>query len=117
MNEDGKSDDPVVPANLPNKAASAAAEAGEERGSAKGNTTSKTRPGHRAGPGAHSALDRVRQVARQDKEARFTTLLHHVDIDRLRMAYRAIRPKAAPGVDGVTWHSYGQDLEQHLADL
>lgn len=117
MNEDGKSDDPVVPANLPNKAAPAAAEAGEERGSAKGNTTSKTRPGHRAGPGAHSALDRVRQVARQDKEARFTTLLHHVDIDRLRMAYRAIRPKAAPGVDGVTWHSYGQDLEQHLADL
>jgi group II intron reverse transcriptase/maturase len=56
-------------------------------------------------------------VARQDKEARFTTLLHHVDIDRLRAAYRAIRPKAAPGVDGVTWQAYGQDLEQNLTDL
>ena len=101
----------------PNNAASAAAEAVEGRGSAKGNTAGKTRPGHRAGPDAPSALDRVRQVARQDKEARFTALLHHVDVDRLRAAYRAIRPKAAPGVDGVTWQAYGQDLDQNLVDL
>ena len=47
----------------------------------------------------------------QDKDARFTALLHHVDVDRLRAAYRALRPKAAPGVDGVTWETYGQDLE------
>ncbi len=45
-----------------------------------------------------------------DKEARFTTLLHHVDADRLRVAYWAIRPQAAPGVDGVTWVAYGQEL-------
>ena len=52
MHERGKSDGPVVPANLPNKAAGAVAEAGEERGSAKGNTASKTPPGRSAGPGA-----------------------------------------------------------------
>ena len=63
------------------------------------------------------ALDRVREVARKDKEARFTALLHHVDHDRLRSAYRAIRPQAAPGVDGVTWAAYGQDLEANLSDL
>jgi len=62
-------------------------------------------------------LDRVREVARKDKEARFTALLHHVDHDRLRSAYRAIRPQAAPGVDGVTWAAYGQDLEANLSDL
>ena len=101
----------------PNNAVRAVAEAVEGRGSAKGNTASKTRPGHSAGPGASSALDRVRQVARRDKEARFTALLHHVDVDRLREAYRAIRPKAAPGVDGVTWAAYGQDLEANLRDL
>ena len=89
----------------------------EERGSTKGNTDSKTRPGHRAGQDAPSALDRVRQVAVRDKEARFTALLHHVDVDRLRAAYRAINPKAAPGVDGVTWAAYGQDLEDNLQDL
>ncbi|HUK71135.1 MAG TPA: hypothetical protein VLW50_20615 [Streptosporangiaceae bacterium] len=115
MHERGKSDSPVVPANPPNKAA--AAEAGEERGLAKGNTASKTRPGHRAGHGASSALDRVRQAARRDKGVRFTALLHHVSLDRLRDAYWAIRPKAAPGVDGVTWGAYGQDLEENLLDL
>ncbi|MDA8270693.1 MAG: group II intron reverse transcriptase/maturase, partial [Actinomycetota bacterium] len=62
-------------------------------------------------------LDRVRQAARKDKDARFTALLHHVDLARLRAAYRAINPKAAAGVDGVTWAVYGQDLEANLQDL
>ena len=117
MYEGGKSDGPVVPANLPNKAAGAVAEVGEERGSAKGNTASKTPPGRSAGPGASSALERVREVARRDKDARFTALLHHVDLVRLRKAYWAIRPQAAPGVDRVTWADYGQDLEANLRDL
>jgi group II intron reverse transcriptase/maturase len=59
----------------------------------------------------------VRQAARKDKDARFTALLHHVDLARLRAAYRAINPKAAAGVDGVTWAVYGQDLEANLQDL
>jgi retron-type reverse transcriptase len=59
----------------------------------------------------------VREVARRDKDARFTALLHHVDVDRLRAAYWAIRPQAAPGVDGVTWTAWGQELEARLADL
>jgi RNA-directed DNA polymerase len=74
----------------------------EERGLPKGNTASKPRPGLRAGQGAPSALDRVRRIAEEDKDAKFTALLHHVDVDRLREAYFALRPKAAPGVDGVT---------------
>jgi RNA-directed DNA polymerase len=115
MNGHGQSDRPVVPANPPNKAT--AAEAGEERGRTKGNAASKPRPGRSAGPGVSHALDRVRQVAATDKEARFTALLHHVDLDRLRVAYWAINPKAAPGVDRVTWGAYGQDLESNLQDL
>jgi RNA-directed DNA polymerase len=117
MNERGKSDSPVVPAKPPNKAASAAAEVVEGRGLAKGNTARPTRPGHSAGVGVPTGLDRVREAARRDKDARFTALLHHVDLQRLRAAYRAIRPQAAPGVDGVTWTAYGQDLEANLRDL
>jgi RNA-directed DNA polymerase len=86
-------------------------------GLAKGNTSSATHPGRRAGTGVRNGLDRVREVARRDKEARFTALLHHVDLARLRTAYWAIRPTAAPGVDGVTWTAYGQDLEANLQDL
>src|SRR4249920_3062010 len=117
MDGDGKSDRPVVPANPPNNAAEAAAEAGEGRGLPKGNTASETRPGRGAGQGVSSDLDRVRQVARKDRDVRFTALLHHVTVDRLREAYRAIRPDAAAGVDGVTWRDYGLDLEANLRDL
>ena len=117
MNGCGQSDGPVVPAIPPDKAACAAAEAGEERGPAKGNTASTTHPGHSAGPGVSHALDRVRQVAVRDKEAQFTALLHHVSLDRLRDAFWAINPKAAPGVDRVTWVAYEQGLEANLQDL
>ena len=115
MHEHGKSDSPVVPAMPPNKAM--AAEAVEERGLAKGNTDGTTHPGRSAGHDAPSGLDRVREVARRDKEARFTALLHHVSLERLVMAYWALSPKASPGVDGVTWADYGQDLVANLRDL
>jgi RNA-directed DNA polymerase len=117
MHDRGKSDDPVVPAKPSNNAQGGVAEAVEERGSPKGNAASATRSGPSAGKSAPSGLDRVRRVARKDKDVRFTALLHHVDVDRLRAAYFALRPKAAPGVDGVTWHEYGQDLEENLRDL
>jgi RNA-directed DNA polymerase len=119
MNERGKSDGPVVPANLPNKAgpAGAGAEAGEERGPAKGNTDGETRPGRSAGTDVSNGLGRVREVARRDKDARFTALLHHVTVERLRWVYWDMNPKAAPGVDGVTWEDYGQNLGDNLRDL
>jgi hypothetical protein len=93
------------------------AEAGEERERARGNTGSETRPGRSAGLSVSGELGRVRQVAVRDKEARFTALLHHVDLPRLWAAYAAISPKAAPGVDQVTWAAYGQDLRGNLEDL
>ncbi len=117
MNGHGKSDGRIVLTNSPNNAASAAAEAEEGRRPAKGNTDSATRPGRSAGPGVPNGLERVREAARRDKGARFTALLHHVTLERLYAAYRAIRPQAAAGTDGVTWASYGQDLEANLSDL
>ncbi len=123
MNEGGKSDGLIGPANLPNNALLAGvpdggvAEVGEERRPAKGNTASKTHPGRSAGSDARSALVRVREVAERDREVRFTALLHHVDLKCLWAAYTAIKPDAAPGVDGVRWAEYGQDLRVNLEDL
>jgi hypothetical protein len=115
MHEYGKSDRPVVPVKPPNK--TAVAEVVEERGLAKGNAAGTARPGLRAGQDAISALGRVRRIAAKDKEARFTALLHHVSVGRLRKAYWALNPRAATGVDGVTWESYGRNLEENLRDL
>jgi group II intron reverse transcriptase/maturase len=44
-------------------------------------------------------------------------LLHHVTIDLLREAFLALKRRAAPGVDGVTWLDYEADLESRLQDL
>ena len=117
MHDQEKSDRLVLPVKPPNKPGLPGAEVVEGRGLPEGNTVSETRPGRSAGLGVSSDLDRVRQVARKDRDVRFTALLHHVTVDRLREAYGAIRPDAAAGVDGVTWADYGLDLEENLRDL
>src|SRR3954454_6439608 len=115
MNERGKSDSPVVPAKPPNNAV--AAEVVEERGLAKENTDSSTRPGRSAGPGVSSGLDRVREVARKDRNARFTALLHHVSYLRLSLAFDALKKDAAAGADGVTWREYDRSRQENLLAL
>ena len=49
---------------------------------------------------------------------RFMTLFHHVyRPETLRRASLGLHPKAAPGVDGVTWKQYGEELVTNLQDL
>ena len=64
-----------------------------------------------------NALDRVRHVARRDKEARFTALLHHVTYGSLLRAFLSLKKDAAAGTDGVTWREYEQGAEERLRDL
>ena len=93
------------------------AESVEGRRPAKGNTDRQNAPRTQSRTGAPSALARVRRVAARQKDAKFTALLHHVTIDRLRAAFLSIKRKAAAGVDGVTWEHYATDLESNLQDL
>ncbi len=118
MNGRGKSDSPTVPKKLSNKAEGPAAETVEGNGLAKGNPAECNAPRTQSRDGAPSALERIRQAARRDRKQRFTALLHHVyDVERLRKAYREIRPDAAPGIDGETWRHYGENLDGNLQDL
>ena len=117
MHGEGKSDRPIVPAKLSNKAGQSAAETVEGRGLTKGNTSQQNASRTQRRTSAPSALERVREVAKKDRKAKFTALLHHVTIDRLRDAYLALSRKAAAGVDGVTWQQYGVGLEDNLRDL
>jgi group II intron reverse transcriptase/maturase len=66
---------------------------------------------------ASTKLAHVREVARRDKQARFTALLHHVTIPRLLESFYALKRGAAPGVDGVTWNQYEAELHDRVADL
>lgn len=76
-------------------------------------STQPTQSGERVSQGLHG----VRQRAKENKQERFTALLHHVTPQLLEESYYAIKRKAAPGVDGVTWPEYGIGLAERLHDL
>ncbi len=100
-----------------NKAASAAAEWVEQRAGTKGNTGQPRTQRTQRRESVSQGLDRVRHAARQRKKEKFTALLHHVTVDLLRDAFLALKRRAAPGVDGVTWQDYEADLEGNLQNL
>ena len=117
-NAHGKSDRPIVPEKSPNKAPRGAAEGMEGRGLAKGNSREQNALRTQGRESVHRALARVRKAARKDRKQRFSALLHHVyNVDGLREAYYAVKRDAAPGIDGETWRSYGENLEGNLRDL
>jgi RNA-directed DNA polymerase len=91
----------------------------EGRGRAKGNARQQNTPRTQSRvKGVPGALERIREAARRDKGTRFTALLHHVcDVQALREAYFRLKRDAAPGVDGLTWQQYGEDLEGNLQEL
>jgi RNA-directed DNA polymerase len=66
---------------------------------------------------ASIGLVAVRRAARQSKSVRFTALLHHITADLLKQSYLALVRDAAPGIDGVTWQAYGENLDDKLKDL
>jgi len=116
MHGSGESYSGVVPTKQPNKSEPSAAEVVEGRPLTKENTRQPNpcrTPSRESGP---SGLERVREAAKDGKR-KFTALLHHVSIDLLRESYYRLKKQAAPGVDGVTWQEYGQDLEARLSDL
>ena len=75
--------------------------------------TQPTQSGERVSQGLHG----VRQKAKENKQERFTALLHHVTPKLLEESYFALKRKAAPGVDGVTRQEYGTGLAERLSDL
>ena len=117
MHADENSDGVIVPEKRPNKEGSPSAEAVEGRTPPKGNggETAAARTLRR--DTASNGLIAVRRAARQSKSVRFTALLHHITIDLLKRSYLSLERDSAPGIDGVTWQTYGENLEEKLEDL
>jgi RNA-directed DNA polymerase len=117
MHDPEKSDSGRVAAKPTNKAGRPAAEPVEPRPGTKGNADQQSTHRTQSRVRVTQALDRVREAARQRKKGQFTALLHHINADTLRTAFYALKRKAAPGVDGITWHDYEADLEPRIEDL
>lgn len=94
------------------------AEAVEGRDLANGNPEPQNARRTQGRESVSKAWQRVRAAARRDKGARFTSLFHLVyDVQTLRWSFQDLKRNAAPGVDGVTWKQYDENLEGNLADL
>jgi len=120
MHSSGESDGAVVPMKPSNKATGQAPEAAERvegRASTKENVQQARAVPAQHGAAASQGLKGVRKVAKERKQERFTTLLHHLTVNLLRDSYYALKREAAPGVDGVRWAEYEDGLEPRLKDL
>ena len=103
--------------NLSNHDGRSPAEKGEGRPLIKENTRLPNTPPTQSGARVSQGLAGVRKAAKEHPEMKFTALLHHLTVDLLRESFYALKRKAAPGVDGVTWQEYETGLEGRLIDL
>src|SRR5450756_620156 len=117
MHGRGKSDSAIVAAKPTNKAERSAAEPVEPRAEAEGNASQPNTCRAQDRISVPQALERIRKVARERKEEKFTTLFHHLSIDLLHEVFFELKEDAAPGVDGLTWTDYEADLGRKLEDL
>ena len=62
-------------------------------------------------------LHRIAEQAVQYPQMAFTAIIHHIDVNFLREAYRRTRKDAVPGSDGVTAAEYAKNLEENLRNL
>src|SRR5437016_5073922 len=112
-----ESDSGVVPMNYSNQDGKPSAEREEGRPLIKENARQSGTHPTQSGARVSQGLVGVRKAAREGKEIKFTALLHHLTADLLRESFYALKRKAAPGVDDVTWQEYETGLEGRLADL
>ena len=112
-----KSDPAIVAVKPTNNARRLAAELVEPRAGAEGNASQQRTRRAQDRESVSQALERVRQVARQRRKERFTTLFHHLSIPMLRTAFFALKRDAAPGVDWLRWQDYETDLDRRIEDL
>jgi RNA-directed DNA polymerase len=61
-----------------------------------------------------TSLQAIAEKAKRLKKHRFQNLYRMLDYERLMEAWKKIKKKAAPGVDGVTAAEYGKNLEENV---
>src|SRR6202034_3615015 len=103
--------------NRLNKDGKPLAESEEGRPLIKENTHQSSTHSTQSEARVSQGLAGVRKAAKERKGMQFTALLHHVTVALLREGFYALKRKAAPGVDGVTWEEYESGLEGRLVDL
>jgi len=117
MNGMEESDPSIVPTKPTNKAGQPAAEPVEGSDGAKRNASRQNTNRTQCRSTVSQAQARIRQAVTRNRKEKLTALLHHISVDTLRYVFLDMKKNAAPGIDGVTWERYGEDLDRNLIDL
>ena len=107
----------ILPMNHSNKDGKPSAESAEGRPLIKENARQPNTYPTQSEKRVSQGLAGVRKAAKENKEMKFTALLHHLTIELLRESFYSLKRKAAPGADGETWQEYEPELEDRLVDL
>src|SRR4030043_344670 len=59
----------------------------------------------------------IAQRARQEPQMVFTSLAHLLNVEFLRGCYKSLGKERACGIDGRSWHEYGEQRDANLVDL
>lgn len=62
-------------------------------------------------------LNQIARKAKQDKQLKFTSLIHHVSEANLAECYQELKANKACGIDGETVEAYGKNLQDRLDKL
>src|SRR6058998_3966701 len=107
----------ILNMNHSNKDGKPSAESAEGRPLIKENACQPNTYSTQSGKGVSQGLAGVRKAARENKEMKFTALLHHLTVELLRDSFYALQRQASPGIDGMRWEEYETGLEDRLVDL
>src|ERR1700736_3229678 len=92
----------IVPMNHSNKGGNSSAERGEGRPLIEENVRQPNTSPPQSRERVSQGLAGVRKAAGNNKEMKFTALLHHLTVELLRESFYSLKRKAAPGVDADT---------------
>lgn len=62
-------------------------------------------------------LELIAEKARKEKQLKFTSLAHHINVPLLKICFKELDGNKACGSDGVTKEDYGENLEGNLENL
>ena len=59
----------------------------------------------------------IARIGKQDKNVRFTSLMHLINKENLTVCFKMLAKDAASGIDGVTVEAYTENLDANLEKL
>jgi hypothetical protein len=60
---------------------------------------------------------RIAELAKEDKERKFSSIAHLLTVDALHEAFKDLRKDASAGVDRVTHTEYATEVQKNLEQL